>query len=460
MGLKQAENKGFSFAKVMTNVSNTVVNGVSEMTSALEGVGVAATNAGRDFENGLAAAGQRFVASLVNISKEIDSKLPIFLARGVGVVTSVSEGLLQGLPKLEETAAKLMSYFVEGMKEKTVLEMIDVASGKIVEKLKMSLMLGKDVMSEVGSGIVEAFAEALKGEDLLAAIAPGGWIKEGIKFLGAVAETNKKKVAEFFSKMGESARESFPRVMEAVDGTMSKIGGFVSSMYGTAAEMVENFRNGFESRRELGFGVVADFAGNILVIVGDRLSDTWNVAVESVDNFINGFSSRIKDGFEVARNFSMDVVNTVRDGLTGMRDVGVNMMEGLKEGINSAAWRVADAARNVASNAVEGVRNLLGINSPSRVFAKLGENTIDGYIIGMENKERQLNRTIDGIFDMTGAGVNGKNRDKSKGSTSGEIHYHFAPNSIVIDSKNVKDFNDVIELLSDYAHSNRVFNGV
>jgi len=499
----------------MADVSKAVVKSVTTMGAALVGF-------------------IEIAESIRNIAKEINKQLPVFLEHGIDIVLNLITGIIQSLPtlvasiveiipsiaktligaladalldptnltKLKETAPQIIKVLALYLGGKVALGKIAVAGKALAEKLTLSfkgykglkslggkviygiakvLKGGKAIMFKAGSGIASAFTGALKGKGLLAAIGPKGWIAAGMIALGVAAFANRERIGEFFSNMGDKARESFPRVMEAVDGTVARIGEFVSNMRETGAEMVENFRSGFESRREEGFGVVSSFAGSVLDVLNDRLPKIFGVAVDAMGSFIDGFSSRRQEGYGLILSFAGGVLDAARSGLAGIREIGVNMMDGLKEGISSAAGRVVDSVQNVASRAINGARNILGINSPSKVFADIGEDSVDGYIVGLEKKEQDIYKTIREIFDIgkqdigfagdlagvgvisTGAGRIADNKISAThqaNKAKADIHYHFGANSIVIDAKSVKDFNDVVELLSDYAYSNRVYNGV
>ncbi|MGD7120041.1 phage tail tape measure protein, partial [Ralstonia pseudosolanacearum] len=59
-------------------------------------------------------------------------------------------------------------------------------------------------------------------------------------------------------------------------------------------------------------------------------------------------------------------------------EFGSNIVQGLANGIRSAIGWVTDAVGSVASGAITAFKSLLGIHSPSRVFAELGGFTMAG----------------------------------------------------------------------------------
>lgn len=87
-------------------------------------------------------------------------------------------------------------------------------------------------------------------------------------------------------------------------------------------------------------------------------------------------------------------------------EFGANIVQGLANGIRSAIGWVTDAVGSVASGAIAAFKSLLGIHSPSRVFAELGGFTIaglgDGLTRGQEGPLQAVQRVA---ARMTGIGA-------------------------------------------------------
>jgi hypothetical protein len=70
--------------------------------------------------------------------------------------------------------------------------------------------------------------------------------------------------------------------------------------------------------------------------------------------------------------------------VTQMVDVGRNLLMGLVEGVTSAVGAVVNAVTGAVSSAIDAAKDVLGIHSPSKVFAEIGDNTAQGYVQGVE----------------------------------------------------------------------------
>lgn len=99
--------------------------------------------------------------------------------------------------------------------------------------------------------------------------------------------------------------------------------------------------------------------------------DVWH----SIIDFIHSIPSGIKSAIGDLSNLLVDV--------------GKSIIRGMINGIKSEIHDASQAVKDVANTAVSGVKNLLGIHSPSAVFADIGENMGKGLIQGLQNIKAQ-----------------------------------------------------------------------
>lgn len=92
--------------------------------------------------------------------------------------------------------------------------------------------------------------------------------------------------------------------------------------------------------------------------------NTWNAAKTATVNTFNGIADSI--------------VNTLKTLPGKMLQIGKDIAMGLVNGIKSGAVAVKDAAVNMAKDAWAGTKSFLNINSPSKVFEKIGNKGIAG----------------------------------------------------------------------------------
>ena len=84
---------------------------------------------------------------------------------------------------------------------------------------------------------------------------------------------------------------------------------------------------------------------------------------------------------------------------------GVQAAAGLVRGLNKKSRRLDRAAKRLAKTLVKAVRKELGIKSPSRVFAGIGENVIEGLRIGLDDRDVRRQGSVLATSLQRGFGV-------------------------------------------------------
>ncbi len=127
-------------------------------------------------------------------------------------------------------------------------------------------------------------------------------------------------------------------------------------------------------------------------------------AVELIKMLIKG----IKENFSNLVSAAGEIVSTIIDGITKLipkvLDVGKNIVKGLWEGIKGMGSWIGDKVSGFFSGIVDGVKGFLGIHSPSRVFAGIGEYMAEGLGQGfqteMKNVAKQINNSVPTSVNM------------------------------------------------------------
>ncbi len=120
-------------------------------------------------------------------------------------------------------------------------------------------------------------------------------------------------------------------------------------------------------------GVITGIIG---LFTGDM--DLVNQAGEKIKNGFNSIVEGIKQMFS-------SIIDGAKDWVTNLVDTGYNMVMGIWDGFLKAKDYLLGAVKNFFSNIVNAVKNLLGIHSPSTVFAEIGHFLIEGLIQGIQN---------------------------------------------------------------------------
>lgn len=82
-------------------------------------------------------------------------------------------------------------------------------------------------------------------------------------------------------------------------------------------------------------------------------------------------------------------------------EVGKNLIKGLYDGIVKKWDDLKKKVENFGNGIINKFKSVFGIKSPSREFYILGEYNMEGLENGMEDMQPEIQRTIDGMFDLS-----------------------------------------------------------
>lgn len=163
-------------------------------------------------------------------------------------------------------------------------------------------------------------------------------------------------------------------------------------------------------------------------------------AIEIIITLVKGITENLGQLGEVAADMVMTVVNGAKELAVKLWDVGVDAAKGLWEGIKSMGTWLWDQVTGFFGGIVDGVKDLLGIKSPSRVFAGIGENMAaglgDGFGKEMKSVAKQINKAVPTDIQFT----SGKIGQKQSGGINQTVNVYsptpLTPSQIARESKN------------------------
>lgn len=159
---------------------------------------------------------------------------------------------------------------------------------------------------------------------------------------------------------------------------------------GSLGGLVGAFNGFMDPLKNHVFSSAADLASR----VGDGLAsmNPGDVMRQGLQGIIDGFNG-VMDGFK-----------THVWGV--MQYIGQRISQGLADGIRGTIQAVIDALNWITAYAPQWVKDQLGIHSPSRVFAEMGQNIMEGLAQGITQltsaPQAALQAATAGLTDLAG----------------------------------------------------------
>jgi len=222
-------------------------------------------------------------------------------------------------------------------------------------------------------------------------------------------------VAAIFYLWTHSAgfRNFFIGIWEHIWGFLKAVGGWFA---GPFADFFKKGWHFIEDVIKLGVAIFKFY----WQLIQDVVAAVAGWIEQRINTFVANFKA-ILAGIGVIVGWFVDTFNRVRqavaDGISGaisfvaglpgrilaaignlgslLYNAGADIVRGLWNGIQSLGSWVADKVRGFINQFVPGpVRRLLGIESPSKVFAEIGANTVEGFAVGFGLRARQLDGAL------------------------------------------------------------------
>lgn len=114
-----------------------------------------------------------------------------------------------------------------------------------------------------------------------------------------------------------------------------------------------------------------------------------------ITNVLDFVSKMGQQAANAATQFASSLINGLASIPGRVASIGSDIIQGMVNGVTGAAGKLIDAVKGAVGNAIEGAKNLLGIHSPSRVFRKIGQYTMQGAALGVDDDADLLLQSTD-----------------------------------------------------------------
>lgn len=139
--------------------------------------------------------------------------------------------------------------------------------------------------------------------------------------------------------------------------------------------------------------VVTSVLRAVVTVIGWVIS-LFRMTREVAGHFSDTLTASFKTALLVFRNLPQQILTALGNLGTLLVGAGRSLVDGFTEGIKGAWHRVTDAIGGLVQKVPAGVRNLLGIGSPSRVFAQIGAALPAGMALGITRGMPQVTAAV------------------------------------------------------------------
>lgn len=312
------------------------------------------------FVAALAQALAPVIVALAPDIAELAKPLGDFLLALIPILPPLSELLVLGI-QMQQPMVKLLALFIDFLAIKGLAPLIQLlADGfdSLAFAIRPAVTVAKDLSNwpKMFGAIGDAVGSALEGIGNFFAGLPG----KIVTFL-----TNLP------SMLGELARTALERMSFAIGFGIGKIIRFFLDLPGKVIGAV------------LTLGpMIADFFAS----TGEQAKESLISRFLALVDFVKGLPAKIVEGL---RELPGKIVDFAKELGPKAIQLGKDIISGVIHGITSTISGVGSALKDGFDNALAGLKKGLGIGSPSKVYAQVGEDTIAGYVKGVQRSAEQ-----------------------------------------------------------------------
>ena len=137
----------------------------------------------------------------------------------------------------------------------------------------------------------------------------------------------------------------------------------------------------------------------------DKLPDIIKLGLQIVIALVKGLAQNLPQLVTGVLNMAATIIKTLVDSIPDVIEVGKDIVRGVWDGIKAMGSWIKEKVSGFFGGIVDNVKGVLGIHSPSRVFAGIGENMALGLGEGWESEYGTIKRGITSGLDFGTATV-------------------------------------------------------
>jgi len=384
---------------------------------------------------------------LPGITTVMDGLTAIFsgdAGSGIGMITEGISGLVtsisERLPELVSIGSEIINALLTAITENlpTIFnagtEMVMQLLTGVIENLPTIVAAGLDVLTSLYQGIADNLPVLIPAAlDALMQIIDTLTNPEAVTNLIDAA-------LQIMTSLMEGLLEAIPVFLEAVptiiQNLVSAILGNIPLIINTGVQLLISLVQNLPTIISTIISVMPEIISNVISALLENLPLIIDAGVQLFVALIENLPTIIAQIVEAIP----EIIAAIVDGFLGMIgdiiDVGRQIVEGIWEGIKGAAEWIKQKVKSFFDGILGGVKKFLGISSPSKVFAGIGENMAAGIGVGWEDEFDDIKDDINDSLDFEDKdidlGVSTHGSGSGGGGGFGSGGYVNAPANVVI----------------------------
>lgn len=276
------------------------------------------------------------------------------------------------LPVITQFSGLLNDLFAGNMSIEGFSTRIGTEIGNLITQFSANLPAMMEAGGQLIGSVVEGVSRSLPqvlaaGSQVLDQLVSGlqsglpGMVESGMDALLSFIDT-------ITAGLPDALQMGFDLLMTVAEGIINKIPDLIARLPVLISEIAKFFTANFPKFVEMGGKLIFQTASGIV----QSIPEIINAAGDLVEALLTYFIYRVK----------------------GFLDIGKNIVSGIWDGMKSRWTDMTNWITQKVNGIISTVKGVLGINSPSKVFAEIGKYSAEGIGVGFSDQIGAVSRQI------------------------------------------------------------------
>jgi len=299
------------------------------------------------------------------------------------------------LPQILEVVTGLISAIAE-----VAPDLIIALVNGILDNLPTLIEAATNIIMTIVGGLIEALPQITEGALQLILTLVDGIITN----LPALVEAALVMIVTLATGLGDALPELIPSIVEAVILIATTLINNLDLVLDAAFQIISGLAMGLLNSLPTLIEALPQIINSIITFITGNLPRLIEMGVQLTIQLGMGLIRAIPQIVAQLPQIILSIVTGLARGIPSILEVGRNIARGLWDGIASMISWLGEKVKNMVNGIVGGVKKVLGIRSPSRVFAgigsNMGEGIGEGFTEAMSGVEKDMQGAIPTDFDL------------------------------------------------------------
>jgi len=222
--------------------------------------------------------------------------------------------------------------------------------------------------------------------------------------LPLLVDTAVQLILALVDGIGQALPELIPAIVEAVILIASSLLSNIDQIIGAGMSILFGLIEGIISALPALVEALPQLITAIVEFFIENLPQILYLGVQAIGALIQGIVGAIPQLSSTMPQVVSSITSGISKAVSSVAQIGKNIVQGLWQGIQSMGQWIQDKIGSLFRSVVDGAKSVLGIHSPSTVFAGIGENMGlglgTGFTDAMAGVEKDITNAIPTNFDL------------------------------------------------------------